>query len=69
MYVLMATEKYLTDVAPFGNIKRMRFDSATEFRSSNFRSLLIRNKIRQEFCSPYSPLQKRNCRAFLENNI
>src|SRR5215469_16604214 len=55
--VVAATEKYLSDVAPFGNIKRMRFDNATEFRSSNFRSLLIRNKIRQEFCSPYSPFQ------------
>src|SRR5215469_2473373 len=44
--VLMATEKYLTDVAPFGNIKCMRFDNATEFKSS-----------KQEFCSPYSPFQ------------
>ena len=35
----------------------MRSDNGTEFTSEDFKSLLIKNRIKQEFSAPYSPHQ------------
>ena len=40
---LEATEKFLSDTAPFGKIKRLRSDNGSEFTSKNFKSLLRKN--------------------------
>ena len=52
-----ATERYLADISPYGNVKRLRCDNGTEYTSTEFCNLLIKNKIKQEFSSPYSPHQ------------
>lgn len=52
-----ATEKFLADTAPYGSVKRLRTDNGTEFLSSNFRELLMKNLIKHEFSAPYSPHQ------------
>ena len=52
-----ATERFFADSAPFGSVKRIRSDNAGEFTSAEFRSLLVRNSIKQEFSAPYSPHQ------------
>jgi len=50
-------KKFLTDVAVYGTIKRLRSDKGGEFTSEQFKSLLIKNKIKQEISGPNSPLQ------------
>ena len=52
-----ATARYIADMSPFGNIGRLRCDNGTEYTSSEFRELMIKHKIRQEYSSPYSPHQ------------
>ena len=52
-----ATEKFLADCAPFGNVKTIRSDNGTEFTSKEFESLLVKNQIRHEKSAPYSPHQ------------
>ena len=54
---IAATEKFLADTAPYGSVKRLRTDNGTEFSNSEFRTLLIKNRIKHEFSSPYSPHQ------------
>ena len=54
---LKATEKFLSDTAPFGKIKRLRSDNGSEFTSKNFKSLLRKNAIKHEMSAPYSPHQ------------
>ena len=54
---ITATKQYLADTASIGNIKRLRSDNGSEFTSKEFSSLLVNNKIRHEFSSPYSPHQ------------
>ena len=54
---IAATEKFLADTAPYGTVKRLRTDNGTEFSNSEFRTLLIKNRIKHEFSSPYSPHQ------------
>ena len=56
-HTVKATERFLADMAPYGKVKRFRCDNGTEFSSEEFRSLLIKNHIRQEFSAPYSPHQ------------
>ena len=53
-----ATEKFLADSAPFGNVKCLRSDNGTEFICSAFKTLLRDNLIRHETSAPYSPHQK-----------
>lgn len=53
--VVQATEKFLADVAPYGNVKCIRSDNGTEFTNNEFRALLRKNKIRHETSCPYSP--------------
>ncbi|KIC01241.1 hypothetical protein OA88_15095, partial [Flavobacterium sp. JRM] len=54
---IQATEKFLADIAPFGETKCIRSDNGTEFMSRDFQSLLTRSKIRHETSAPYSPHQ------------
>lgn len=54
---VLATEKSLADVAPYGEVKCMRSDNGTEFTSRDFQVLLTKNKIRHETSAPYSPHQ------------
>ena len=54
---LEATEKFLSDTAPFGKVKRIRSDNGTEFTSKNFKSLLRKNAIKHEMSALYSPHQ------------
>lgn len=52
-----ATERFLADVAPYGQVKRIRSDNGTEFTSKEFQTLLNKNTIKHETSAPYSPHQ------------
>ena len=52
-----ATEKFLADIAPYGNLERLRSDNGTEYTSNEFEKLMIINKIRHEYTAPYPPHQ------------
>ena len=69
---LKATERFIADVNPYGQIKtfsfnrdifpmgeveRLRSDNGGEYMSNEFKDLLARNKIRHELSAPYSPHQ------------
>ena len=54
---LRATEKFLSDCAPYGSVKCIRSDNGTEFTSNAFESLLIKHSIKHEKSAPYSPHQ------------
>ena len=54
---LAATEYFLADTAPYGDVKRLRSDNGTEYTSSAFKSLLTRHRIKHEYSAPYSPHQ------------
>lgn len=67
--VVAATEKFLADSAPFGNVKRMRSENGTEFTSEGFKKLLRKNHNRRLKQTPYFALTGRmpnlsNKRAF-----
>ena len=52
-----ATERFLADVSPYGNVKCIRTDNGTEFTAKCFKDLLVKNAIKHEFTAPYSPHQ------------
>ena len=52
-----ATQQFLADMAPLGQVKCIRSDNGGEFTSHRFKSLLRENKIKHETCAPYSPHQ------------
>ena len=52
-----ATERFLADIAPYGDVKRLRSDNGTEYTSNEYQSLLIRHRIKHERSAPYSPHQ------------
>ena len=52
-----ATEHFLADTAPYGTVKRLRSDNGGEYISDEFKSLLLKNKVKHEFSAPYSPHQ------------
>ena len=52
---LIATERFLADSAPLGDVKRIRSDNGTEFMSKEFKALLTKNRIRHETSASYSP--------------
>ena len=45
---LAATEKFLADFSPFGQVKCIRSDNGSEFTSNAFKTLLVKNKIKHE---------------------
>ena len=54
---VQATEKFLADCSPYGQVKCMRSDNGTEFTSNCFQTLLRERGIKHETSSPYSPHQ------------
>lgn len=52
-----ATERFLADIAPYGEVKCVRSDNGTEFTTKDFQELLTKNRIRHEKSAPYSPHQ------------
>ena len=52
-----ALERFLADSSPFGDVRKFRSDNALKFSSKDLKSVLIRNKIKQEFSVPHSPHQ------------
>ena len=52
-----ATEKFLAEVSAYGQVKRIRSDNGGEYTSTNFKNLLIKNKIKHEMSAPHSPHQ------------
>ena len=54
---VVAAEKFLSDVSPYGKVKCLRTDNGTEFSSKVFGGLLRKNLIKHEFSAPYSPHQ------------
>ena len=54
---LEATERFLADSAPFGEIKCLRSDNGSEYTSRAYESLLRKHRIRHETSAPYSPHQ------------
>lgn len=54
---IQATERFLADVAPYGQVKCIRSDNSTEFTCQGFQTVLTKNRIRHETSVPYSPHQ------------
>ena len=54
---LLATTKYLADIATYSHIKCLPTDNGTEFTSKPFQQLLVPNRIKHEQSAPYSPRQ------------
>ena len=54
---LEATERFLADSAPFGEIKCLRSDNGSEYTSRAYEALLRKHRIRHETSAPYSPHQ------------
>ena len=52
-----ATERFLADCAPYGNVKCIRSDNGGEFIREKFESVLVKNQIKHEKSAPYSPHQ------------
>ena len=52
-----ALENFFADSVPYGHIKCIRSDNGGEFVSHEFKSILIKNRIKHEMSSPYSPAQ------------
>ena len=52
-----ATEKFLADCAPYGDVKCIRSDNGGEYTSNEFEALLRNRGIRHETSSPHSPHQ------------
>ena len=52
-----ATQKFLSDSAPYGSVKCMRSDGGGEYTGEAFQSLLRDRGIRHETSCPYSPHQ------------
>ena len=54
---LVATETFLADCAPYGQVKCLRSDNGTEFMSTDFQTLLREKGIKHETSCPSSPHQ------------
>ena len=54
---LRATQKFLADAAPHGEVKRLRTDGGGEFMSKEYSELMVKNKIKHETSASYSPHQ------------
>ena len=47
----------MVDTAPYGTVKGLRSDNGGEYISEEFKSLLLKNHIKHELSTPYSPHQ------------
>ena len=54
---VQATEKFLADCSPYNQVKCIRSDNGSEFKSNTFQTLLRKRAIKQQTSSPYSPHQ------------
>ena len=54
---LLATKKYLADIAPYDHVKCLWAENRTEFTSEPFQWLLVLNRPKHEQSAPYSPHQ------------
>lgn len=61
---VVAAERFIASMSPYGTVKRLRTDNGTEFTSESFKSLLVRNHIKQELSAPYSPHQNGTVERF-----
>ena len=52
--ILLATMKYLADIAPYGHVKCLWSDNGMEFTSESFKWLLVLNRIKHEQSVLYS---------------
>ena len=52
-----ATEKFLADCSPYGQVKCIRSDNGIEFMSNAFQTLLRERALKHETSSPYSSHQ------------
>ena len=55
--MLKATEKFLADVAPHGDVERLRTDNGGEFMSNEYKELMVKNKMKHETSASHSPHQ------------
>lgn len=54
---VIALEKFIADIAPYGTIKCLRTDNGTEFSCEMFETVLLKNCVKHEYSAPYSPHQ------------
>ena len=54
---VLATKKFIADMAPFGKIKKIRSDNGGEYTSKEYEEVMLDNGIRHEYSSPRSPHQ------------
>ena len=54
---ILATKRFLSDVAPYGKVKCIRSDNGSEFSSNDFENLLMNSHIKHEYSAPCSPHQ------------
>ena len=54
---MKVAERFLADSAPYGDVKCIRSDNGSEFKSKEFEALLRKNRIRYDTSVPYSPSQ------------
>ena len=54
---LLATMKYLADIAPYGHVKCLQKDNGTKFTSEPFQRLLVLNRIKHKQSASYFPHQ------------
>ena len=52
-----ATARFISDIAPYGNIKILRSDNAMEYCSKEYQELMDKNGIKREYSAPYSAHQ------------
>ena len=52
-----AMSKYLSDISPYGVVKRFRSDNGGEFVNGEFEDLLLKYSIKHERTAPHSPHQ------------
>lgn len=66
--IVLATERFLADTAPYGEVKCFRSDNGRKYLGKGFQALLIKHGIRHERSAPYSPHHSgtADCRALFD---
>ena len=55
--ILLATKKYLADIAPYDHVKCLQTNNGMEFTSEPFQRLLVLNRIKPKWSASNSPHQ------------